>query len=210
MKLATGLLLLAGWISCSRAFLPHRLRRTAGTRHSNVALQYSASDAIIQSFSFTECILKKVDIAEARAEFWFFFFAGSGALGIGIAQIPKILKIYDEISQLGGSDLTLGGEDAPTNPIATIGYPEKMKANDINQIIKDAPSSEVIASLCEKKSYLASLGYLEQQAFYKALPDSNPLAKYAIFEAMTAGGCYPYFIIIPFNYNLLTYQKVVL
>ncbi len=188
MKLELGLLLLAGWISCSSAFLPRRSKQAAYTRQSNIALQYSVNDAIIQSYSFTECILKKVDIAEARAEFWFFFFAGSGALGIGIAQIPKILKIYSEISQLGGSDVTLGGEDAPTNPIATIGYPEKIKTNDITQIINDAPSSEVIGSLCEKKSYLASLGYLEQQAFYKALPDSNPLAKYAIFEAMTAGG----------------------
>ncbi len=184
-----GVLLLLSCIWSSSGYTMRRMKQATHRNgvKSNVLLKYSVNDAIMQSYSFTECILKKVDVAEARAEFWFFFFAGSGALGIGIAQIPKILKIYEEISSLAGS-ASLGGDDAPTNPIATIGFPEKLKTNDILQIINEAPSSEVISNLCEKKSYLASLGYLEQQAFYKSLPNSNSLAKYAIFEAMTAGG----------------------
>jgi hypothetical protein len=41
----------------------------------------------------------------------------------------------------------------------------------------------------EKKTYLSQLGYIERNAFDKSFSfDTNPLARYAIFEALSGGG----------------------
>ena len=116
-----------------------------------------------------------------------FFFGGSGALGIGGAQVPKILKEYDSIRALGGGS-TLGGDNLDCNALATIGYPEPLKIKDIEQVIKECPPVDQILAKGEKKTYLAQLGYVERSAFDEVLKNCNPLARYAIFEALTGGG----------------------
>ena len=126
------------------------------------------------------------DKSQSSKEFYFFFFAGSGALGIGGAQLPKILKEYDAIKALGGA-VSDGGADLDISPLATLGFPEPLKVADIEKIIRQAPSADAVLAAGEKKSYMASLGYLEQKAFYKLLPDCNPLARYAAFEAIASG-----------------------
>ena len=132
-------------------------------------------------------MLQTVDQGQAKAEFILFFFGGSGALGIGGAQVPKILKEYDGIRALGGGS-TLGGDDLDCNPLATLGYPEPLKIKDIQQIIKECPPVDQILAKGLKKTYMAQLGYVEKGAFDEVLKNCNPLARYAIFEALSGGG----------------------
>ena len=140
------------------------------------------------SNEFLITLLQKVPPDQAKSEFYFFFFAGSGALGIGGAQVPKLAKILQKIRDLGGSDKTLGGEDLAINPIATIGYPEPLKVADIQSIIDKMPRTETIKLNGDNKSYMASLGYLEREGFFRSMPNSNPLALYAIFDCWSKGG----------------------
>lgn len=81
----------------------------------------------------------------------------------------------------------LRGADLDISPIATLGFPEPLKAADIEKIIRQAPSADAVLAAGEKKSYMASLGYLEQRAFFNLLPGCNPLALYAAFEAIASG-----------------------
>lgn len=86
-------------------------------------------------------------------EFFLFFFGGSGALGIGGAQIPKLLDQFKAISALKGG-VTLGGEDLDVSPIALIGYPEPLKTNDILSIINKFPSIDTILSKVRSVAFL--------------------------------------------------------
>ena len=70
-----------------------------------------------------------------------------------------------EIKKLGGSPITEGGEDLDCNFIATIGYPEPLKVQDVQKIIDNAPYVEKILAAGNKKSYMAQIGYLERQGF---------------------------------------------
>lgn len=70
-----------------------------------------------------------------------------------------------EIKKLGGSLVTEGGDDLDCNFIATIGYPEPLKRQDVQKIIDNAPYVEKILAAGKKKSYMAQIGYLERQGF---------------------------------------------
>lgn len=131
----------------------------------------------------TYCII----FEKAKAEFFLFFFGGSGALGIGGNQIPKILKEYENIKALGGGS-TKGGEILECNFLATIGYPEPLRKNDIEEIIQNCPSVDKIIAKGQKKTYIAKLGYVEKEAFDEVMASSNPLARFAVFEAIAGGG----------------------
>jgi hypothetical protein len=142
----------------------------------------------METKSFLVSLLQQVDKSQANAEFYFFFFGGSGALGIGGAQIPKLLKAYSEMKSKAGSSITLGGEELGANPLATFAYPESIKLKDVEKIIKDFPTMAKIQSLAQTKSYMSQLGYLEREAFDKSLPNCNPVAKYVVFDAASGGG----------------------
>ncbi len=143
----------------------------------------------INAFHFTSfdlSLLQRVEPDRAKGEFIFFFFGGSGALGIGGAQVPKILKANDELKALAGGP-SLGG--ATIDGIATIGYPEKIRENDVKAILKAIPTVEKLQDLGEKKSYMASLGYVERVAYMKDITSKklNPVAAYAVFDGLTNG-----------------------
>lgn len=132
-------------------------------------------------------LLQRVDPSQARSEFFFFFFGGSGALGLGFKQIPGLIAEYQKVQALKGG-ASRGGEDLQINPFATIGFPEPLKVDDINDILKDFPSVETISANGPKRSYLAQRGLLEREGFVKSLPNKNPLAVYAVYEALAKGG----------------------
>ena len=136
--------------------------------------------------SLLTSILLKSTPEQAKVEFYFFFFGGSGALGIGGAQVPKLLKEADYIKSLGGGS-SLGGDDLSVSPIATFGYPEPLKIKDLEQVFQQCPSVEVLLTKGPKKTYLAQQGYVERGAFIECLPTCNPLAIYAVFEAISGG-----------------------
>eukprot|EP01040_Poterioochromonas_malhamensis_P000240 gene240-251_t len=132
-------------------------------------------------------LLQRVDPSQARSEFFFFFFGGSGALGLGFKQIPGLIAEYQKVQALKGG-VSKGGEDLQINPLATIGFPESLKADDLNDILQNFPSVETISANGPKRSYLAQRGLLEREGFVKSLPNKNPLAVYAVYEALAKGG----------------------
>eukprot|EP01041_Mallomonas_annulata_P010475 gene10475-21850_t len=148
-------------------------------------LQLSPSE-FVDSSSLLLNVLMKVPANQARAEFYFFFFAGSGALGIGAAQIPKVLAEFKSLELLKGGK-TEGGPDLQCGPIATLGFPEPLKEKDILKIIDKFPSVEEISKKGPKASFLAQQGYLERQGFEACLKDCNPLALFAAFSCFTGG-----------------------
>jgi hypothetical protein len=133
--------------------------------------------------TMVEALLKRVEPSEAAASFWFYFLAGSGALGIGGSQIPKIKASYDELKNYAQSPVTQGGEDLVT----PLGYPEAVKVRDIEKILGQLPSVETILQKGEKASYMAQKGYCERNGFVNALEGCNPLAANAVFEALSGG-----------------------
>ena len=123
------------------------------------------SDLINHFTSLDLSILQRVDPERARGEFVFFFFGGSGAIGIGGAQIPKILAGYDELKALKGGP-SKGGDTVST--VTTFGYPEDLKKDDLLAIINKTPPVETLQKLgAGSKSYMASLGYVERDTFLK-------------------------------------------
>lgn len=166
--------------SLSSRINPHKacLNRTPAT---------SSKRMQVNDFQFLMSYLQKVDPDQARAEFFFFFFAGSGALGIGAAQIPRLLKENKALVSRSQSSITEGGADFDVSRLAMIGFPEPLKSKDLEKIIKNAKNVEEVLKLGPKKSYMAQLGYVEFEGFEKSLPNCNPLALYAVWEAMSQG-----------------------
>ena len=69
--------------------------KAGGVKPVNKPLSLHAVDpSVMEGASMLVSILKRVPDSEAKGAFFFFFFAGSGALGIGGAQIPKLLAEY--------------------------------------------------------------------------------------------------------------------
>lgn len=153
---------------------------------SNSKLKDTTTTAI-ESLSFVTSYLQKVSPDQARTEFYFFFFAGSGALGIGAAQIPKIFKEYNALSLLSGSS-SEGGDNLDLSPLVTLGFPESIKTNDVQKIINNLPAANKILELGPKRTFMAQSGYMEAEGFYKSLPECNKLALYTAFTAFSSGG----------------------
>lgn len=134
-------------------------------------------------------ILQKVAPEQARSEFYFFFFGGSGALGIGAGQIPKILKEFERMKNLEGVP-SLGGDDFALPAIGKIKYPETLKTKDIQCVIDRLPAVNKIQDLAQKldtSSFMVQRGYISRPAFIKAAEKCYPLAAYAVFDALANG-----------------------
>lgn len=168
-------------------FLQKRLPSNLNGR-SKLDMSYHHGVTLDDVSMLTSLFTSTTNKAQAKGEFFFFFFGGSGALGIGGAQIPKLLEEYNNVQKLGGSDITQGGPDLEASGLATIGYPEKLKQADIQQIIDEMPDMQVVLDAGPKRNFLAKQGYLEREGLAAALPQCNPLALYAVFDAMSKGG----------------------
>lgn len=135
----------------------------------------------------TEEVLTAADYA--RREFWFYFFAGSGAGGIGIAQLPKIFQQADEARAKIGEGSSRGGASLDAGPLVGIYYDTEISKEDVADAIDKAPTAEFISSRSTSANYMASKGYIEQGDFLKEMEAKgcNPLASYILFNAISSG-----------------------
>lgn len=177
-----GALLILGQTSGFRP-LRQQQQQQPLTRVGKVGMSLDTASTLVPA------LLREVSKTEATGAFYFFFLAGSGALGIGFAQVPKLLAEYRAIANLKGQGETLGGEALPLGPIAGFGYPSELATADVVRIISKLPSVDEISAKGKKKTYMAQRGYLERQAFVDCYPPSeNQLALYVVFDALSGGG----------------------
>lgn len=164
----------------------HGFRLSGKGRTIPAKLSMSSMDTIS---TILPALLQQVGKSQAQGEFYFFFFAGSGALGIGAAQVPKLLKEYNEIALKKGLGATKGGEKLSLNPVAGFGYPEQLSKADVLDIIKNIPSVAKIDAKGKKRTYMEQRGYLSRQGFTDCFDakKTNQLALYAVFDALTGG-----------------------
>ncbi|KAL3816904.1 hypothetical protein ACHAXA_006980 [Cyclostephanos tholiformis] len=140
----------------------------------------------------------------ARAKFWFYFLAGSGAGGIGAAQLPSIFRDVDEARDAasrgrggkggggGGGGREGGGGSAETldaGPFVKFYYDSEISVEDLMDAIGRAPSSEYISRMSTSRNYMASRGYIERGDYARGMNDvgCDPLASYVLFDAISGG-----------------------
>jgi hypothetical protein len=163
-------------------------RSTAASRGVKMMIPLETASTLVPA------ILARVAPTEAQTSFFFFFFAGSGALGIGGAQVPKILDEFKEIGELSG-DPSAGGKSFELNAVESFGYGD-IKEEDVKNILSCFPTVAEIQAKGNGKSYLAQKGYLERAGYEKAMAENlmklerpvNRLAMYMVFTALTGGG----------------------
>lgn len=178
-----------GLFCVSRALRPSNLRQMSTRVRSLEMSPLESASTLLPA------ILRRVEPSEAQGAFLFFFFAGSGALGIGGAQIPKLVKAYNEIGELAGGP-TAGGETMPLGTIEKFGYKEDIRVADVQNILSCFPTVKQIQDAGDGKSFLAQTGYLERIGYERAVTTNleeqgfpvNPMAVYMIFDALTGGG----------------------
>jgi hypothetical protein len=91
-------ILFVAFLAFAVAFKP-----SSNTRRLPVSSKHTLTMSPLETAStLVPAILRRVPPSEAQGAFLFFFFAGSGALGIGGAQIPKLLEAYKAIGDLAG------------------------------------------------------------------------------------------------------------
>eukprot|EP00585_Thalassiosira_rotula_P012245 CAMPEP_0196130660 /NCGR_PEP_ID=MMETSP0910-20130528/958_1 /TAXON_ID=49265 /ORGANISM="Thalassiosira rotula, Strain GSO102" /LENGTH=283 /DNA_ID=CAMNT_0041390009 /DNA_START=64 /DNA_END=912 /DNA_ORIENTATION=+ len=139
--------------------------------------------------STDEIILTSADYA--RQKFWFYFFAGSGAGGIGIAQLPTMFSdaaAARATAELSGST-TRGGATLDAGPLVGIYYDAEISMEDVADAIAKAPSAEFISSRSESLNYMASRGYIERGDFAKEMEvkGCNALASCVVYDAISQG-----------------------
>jgi hypothetical protein len=118
-----------------------------GTRISKGTSSLRASmDLVHHMGSLDLSLLQKVSAEQAKGEFYFFFFAGSGALGIGASQIPKIAKQFEEIREIEPQGPSLGGEELSYGGFSGLLYKKALSKADVEQLIEAVPDSATLAS----------------------------------------------------------------
>ena len=194
-------------------FLPNDIITIATT--SSVAIDSIVGDTSSSSSSCCSCysshlllssysLLKKADPESAVAQFYFLFFAGSGAGGIGLLQIPRIAKELTLIRELAAQEKRLteakaakttkttnkpnSGSLSTGNPLVRLLYPSALSVKNIQQVIAKVPKADIINQKGSSTSYFASRGYIVQDDFLQSLKGCNsPYAAYALFQAITEG-----------------------
>ncbi|KAL3778853.1 hypothetical protein HJC23_001464 [Cyclotella cryptica] len=127
-------------------------------------------------------------IEAARQKFWFYFFAGSGAGGIGIAQLPAIF-VMPRPRGVAGVGPSRGGSPLNAGPLLGLYYNTEIALNDVLDAIQKAPSAEFISSRSQSINFMASKGYIERRDFIKEMEikKCNPLASYVLYDAISSG-----------------------
>ena len=133
-------------------------------------------------------------VEEARGKFWFYFLAGSGAGGIGLAQVPAVFR--DASSARAAAAVakrkTGGGGAAAAldaGPFVRLYYDSEICTEDLVDAIRRAPTSQYISGRSTSKNFMATRGYIERGDFAKEMDtkDCDPLASYVLFDAISAG-----------------------
>eukprot|EP00593_Proboscia_inermis_P013869 CAMPEP_0171300912 /NCGR_PEP_ID=MMETSP0816-20121228/9916_1 /TAXON_ID=420281 /ORGANISM="Proboscia inermis, Strain CCAP1064/1" /LENGTH=266 /DNA_ID=CAMNT_0011777957 /DNA_START=32 /DNA_END=832 /DNA_ORIENTATION=- len=165
----------------------------SSSSQSNMMEMNDVADSITNSCpesfsSFLTSLLKTPgDPSEAKSLFWFSLGAGSGAGGIGLRAIPNIIDDYKKVQSLANSSPALGGETLNINPVAMLKFPEPLSVRDFEKVVKTSKNGATISKQSSNKSYLVSLGYVDQSDFLDSLKGCNALAAYAVFEAIAGG-----------------------
>ena len=148
----------------------------------------SSSHFLLSSTGLFNEKVKELDPDEARAQFLFYFFAGSGAGGIGLTQIPKLFQEIQELKDLSLVGPSQGGEALNVGPLVSIFYSPPLYEKDVVKVISQMPNSAAtISAQGTSTSYMASMGYVVQSDFVATCKGCNPYAASAVFEAMSGG-----------------------
>jgi hypothetical protein len=150
-------------------------------------------------------------VEEARGKFWFYFLAGSGAGGIGAAQLPSVFRDANEARAAAaaaaaaaanggggrggkiGRGRVGGGETSTTTldagPFVRCYYDADMNVESLIDAVNGAPKSSYISGRSRSKNYMASKGYIERSDYVREMNERgcDPLASYALYDAISAG-----------------------
>lgn len=133
-------------------------------------------------------------VEEARGKFWFYFLAGSGAGGIGLAQVPAVFRDASSARAAAAAARrkTGGGGAAAAldaGPFVRLYYDLEIYTEDLVDAIRRAPTSQYISGRSTSKNFMATRGYIERGDFAKEMDtkDCDPLASYVLFDAISAG-----------------------
>ena len=186
--IVVALALLSG--SASSFVLP-TIPATATARRSShhvvSAFPTEVLDGILGGSSPDETLSPAVEAA--RQKFWFYFFAGSGAGGIGAAQLPSIFREASIARASAGTGSTRGGASLNVGPFVGLYYGSGISVDDVTDVIQRAPTAEFISSRSESVNYMASKGYIVKGDFIKEMEGKkcNPLASHVVYDAISSG-----------------------
>ena len=126
----------------------------------------------------------------AQAKFWFYFFAGSGAGGIGISQLPNMFNEAGAARESASSGSpTNGGEALNAGPLVSLYYDNEISLADVSDVIEKAPTAEFISQNSQSVNFMASKGYIDKNDFLREMENKgcNALASYSVFDAISSG-----------------------
>jgi hypothetical protein len=128
-------------------------------------------------------------VEAARQKFWFYFFAGSGAGGIGLAQLPSMFREASVARATAGTGSTRGGSSLNVGPFVGLYYGADISVNDIANVVQQAPTADFISSRTSSLNYMASKGYIVKSDFLKEMETKkcNPLASHVVYDAISSG-----------------------
>ena len=126
----------------------------------------------------------------AQAKFWFYFFAGSGAGGIGISQLPNMFNEAATARESASSGSpTNGGQPLNAGPLVSLYYDNEISLADVSDVIEKAPTAEFISKNSRSVNFMASKGYIDKNDFLREMENKgcNALASYSVFDAISSG-----------------------
>jgi hypothetical protein len=175
---------LAAWLLAVQAFAfaPSRLSSLSQTKGTKSAIYYEFPTHLLSDLS--------PEVEGARAKFWFYFFAGSGAGGIGLAQLPSM---FNEAAAARESASTgspsKGGQALNAGPLVSLYYDNQISLSDVSDVIQKAPTAEFISSNSQSVNFMASKGYIDKNDFIREMKNKgcNALATYSVFDAISSG-----------------------
>ncbi len=153
-------------------------------------------------------------VEEARGKFWFYFLAGSGAGGIGAAQLPSVFRDANEAraaasassaaaaaasatTRGGGGRRGRGGTSSTTTTTTTLDagpfvkfyYDANVRVESLIDAVEKAPKSSYIRDNSRSKNYMSTKGYIERSDYVRVMNEKgcDALASYALFDAISAG-----------------------